>query len=116
MEEFFKELAAHVEWVGQSSAKDIAVLGENTGAAVTALRAVRAKVEDYFARCRLAAFDARAIGALNRAETDYLDVAAKDLKITAEEVAGFPLARIAPSSCPCTAQKNARSRKTSGAR
>ncbi|MEJ1973382.1 MAG: hypothetical protein WDM96_13255 [Lacunisphaera sp.] len=30
----------------------------------------------------------------NRAETEYLVIAAKDLKITAEEVAGFPLARI----------------------
>ena len=59
-----------------------------------ALKAVRAKVEDYFARCRLAAFDARAIAALNRQESEYLAIAAKDLKITADEVAGFPLARI----------------------
>jgi hypothetical protein len=97
VDEFFKELAAHVDWVGKSSAKEIAVLGEQTDAAVAAIRAVRAKVEDYFARCRLAAFDARAIGALNRAEADYLAVAAKDLKLGAEEVAGFPLARIAPA-------------------
>ncbi|MBI2513610.1 MAG: hypothetical protein HYV96_16720 [Opitutae bacterium] len=97
IDEFFAQLSAYVDWVGQSSAKDIAVLGEQTDAAVAALRAVRAKVEDYFARCRLAAFDARAIGALNRAEADYLAVAAKDLKVTAEEVAGFPLARIAPA-------------------
>ena len=56
--------------------------------------AVRPKVEDYFARCRLAAFDARALGALNRSEGEYLAIAAKDLKVTTEEVAGFPLARI----------------------
>ncbi len=65
-----------------------------TAAACNALRAVRAKVDDYFARCRLAAFDSRAVAALNRAETEYLAIAAKDLKITADEVAGFPLARI----------------------
>lgn len=97
VDEFFNELAAYVDWVGKSSAKEIAVLGEHTDAAVSAIRAVRPKVEDYFARCRLAAFDARAIGALNRAEADYLAVAAKDLKLGAEEVAGFPLARIAPA-------------------
>jgi hypothetical protein len=97
VDEFFAELAAYVDWVGKSSAKEIAVLGEHTDAAVAAIRAVRPKVEDYFARCRLAAFDARAIGALNRAEADYLAVAAKDLKLGAEEVAGFPLARIAPA-------------------
>jgi hypothetical protein len=58
--------------------------------------AVRAKVDDYFARCRLANFDSRALSALNRSETEYLTFAARDLKITSEEVAGFPLARIEP--------------------
>lgn len=91
---FFSELAAYAAWVEQSSAKDIAVLGDATDAAVAALKAVRPKAEDYFGRCRLAAFDSRATAALNRAESEYLTIAAKDLKITAEEVAGFPLARI----------------------
>ena len=93
-ETFFTELAAYVAWVDKSSAKDIAVLGAGTAPAVAAIRAIRAKADDYFARCRLAAFDSRAIAALNRQETEYLAIAAKDLKITAEEVAGFPLARI----------------------
>lgn len=91
---FFADLAAYVAWIGQSSAKDIAVLGEATDAAVAALRAVRAKVDDYFGRCRLAAFDARATRALNRAEDEYLALVAKVMKITADEVAGFPLSRI----------------------
>jgi hypothetical protein len=91
---FFTQLGAYAAWVEQSSAKDIAVLGDATDAAVAALKAVRAKVEDYFARSRLAAFDARSIAALNRQESEYLAIAAKDMNITAAEVAGFPLARI----------------------
>jgi hypothetical protein len=91
---FFGDLAAYVAWVEQSATKDIAVLGDATDAACTAIKAVRPKVEDYFARSRLAAFDGRALAALNRSETEYLTLAAKDLKISAEEVAGFPLARI----------------------
>lgn len=91
---FFDQLAAYSAWVGLSASKDIAVLGEATDAAVAALKAVRGKVEDYFGRCRLAAFDARATAALNRAEGEYLGIAAKDMKITADEVAGFPLSRI----------------------
>ncbi len=91
---FFGELAAYAAWVGHSAIKDIAVLGEATDAAVAALKAVRPKVEDFFGRCRLAAFDSRAAAALNRAESEYLAIAAKDLKITADEVSGFPLARI----------------------
>ena len=91
---FFADLNSYVTWVQQSSSKDIAVLGDATEGACAALRAVRAKVEDYFGRCRLAAFDARATVALNRAESEYLAIAAKDLAITASEVAGFPLARV----------------------
>lgn len=91
---FFDELKSYAEWLEKSAAKDIAVLGEATGAAVSALKAIRAKADDYFARCRLAAFDPRAVKALNRSEDEYLKVAAADMKLTAEEVAGFPLARI----------------------
>src|SRR6478736_4989583 len=94
VDKFFGDLNNYVQWTAQSAVKDIAVLGDATAAAVAAVQAVRAKVDDYFARCRLAAFDSRATAALKRAESEYLVIAAKDLKITAEEVAGFPLARI----------------------
>ncbi len=94
VEAFFAQLTDYLAWVEKGTAKEIAVLGDGTAAAGAALIAVRAKVEDYFARCRLAAFDARAIAALNRQESDYLAIAAKDMKITAEEVMSFPLARV----------------------
>jgi hypothetical protein len=91
---FFAELAAYAAWIGQNAGKEIAVLGAATDGACAAIRAVRTKVDDYFARCRLAAFDSRALSALNRQESEYVAIAAKDLKTSAEEVAGFPLARI----------------------
>lgn len=94
VESFYAELQAYVTWVEQSASKDIAVLGDATDAAVSALKAVRAKVEDYFARCRLAAFDARAVAALNREESAYLAIAAKDMAITTGEVASLPLSRV----------------------
>jgi hypothetical protein len=94
IEKFFKEIADYADWVEKSAAQNVAVLGVETEAAVHALKTVRPKIDDFFGRCRLAAFDARAIAALNRSETEYLAVAAKDLNITAGEVAGFPLARI----------------------
>jgi len=91
---FYKDLAAYLAWTEQPVATGISVLGEGTADAFAALKTVRAKVDDYFARCRLAAFDARAIAALNRSETDYLEFAAKDMKITSDEVSGFPLCTI----------------------
>ena len=98
LDHFFAELQAYIAWLDQAQgqAATILPLGEATAAAFGACAAVAVKVDDYFARCRLAAYDARAQAALNRQEVEYLAIAAKDLSITVEEVAGFPLARIAP--------------------
>ncbi len=98
VETFFAELQAYAAWLERAKATpEVLPLGEKTATAAGALRAVKAKLDDYFARCRLAAFDARALQALNREEKEYLALAAKDLSITAEEVASFPLARIEAS-------------------
>ena len=93
---FFADARAFSDWhaKAQADAAGIRPLGDATAAAHGTYTAVKAKVDDFFARCRLAAFDARALAALNRQEAEYLAVAAKDMSITAAEVAGFPLARI----------------------
>jgi len=104
---FYKDLTTYNAWLAQAATSDLSVLGEGTDAAFEAIKAVRAKVDDYFARCRLAGFDARALTALNRSEADYLAVAAKDMKITVDEVSGFPLATIAANKpLPLTANVN----------
>ena len=95
VDKFFAELAAFVAWTEKGTSPDVLPFGTGTAAAHAAVEAVRAKVDDYFARCRLAAFDSRALGALNRAESDYAALAAKDMKGNSEEVAGFPLAAVA---------------------
>lgn len=94
-DQFFTEAEAYANWQTKAEADaSILPLGADTGAALAVHKTVKAKIDDYFARCRLAAFDNRALTALNRQETEYLTLAAKDLSITAEEVSGFPLARI----------------------
>lgn len=95
---FFTEVETYLKWIDATAEKDLPELGSATGAACVALKAVHAKVDDYFGRCRLAAFDPRAVAALNRQESEYLAIAARNLTITAEEIAGFPLARIAPDA------------------
>ncbi|MCX8089657.1 MAG: hypothetical protein N3I86_01785 [Verrucomicrobiae bacterium] len=98
VEAFFTECAAFDAWMKQAEAdaKTILPLGEATAAASAAVRAIKSKLDDYFGRCRLAAYDPRALTALNRREEEYLAVAARDLSITVAEIAGFPLAPIAP--------------------
>lgn len=94
---FFEHAQAVMAW-NSGATPELLVLGEKTASATDSLLAVRAKVDDYFARCRLAAFDARALAALNRKEEEYLSIAAEDLSVTAEEVEGFPLSRVGESS------------------
>ncbi len=94
---FFKEVESYLSWVEATLSKNIPELGESTAVACRALAAVRPKIEDFFARCRLAAFDGRATAALNRQETEFLAIAARDLTITSAEVASFPLARVDPA-------------------
>jgi hypothetical protein len=94
---FFAECAAFDAWMKQSEddAANILPAGPATIAAAAAVKAIKGKVDDYFGRCRLAAFDPRAVALLNRKEEEYLAVAAKDLSISAAEIADFPLAQVA---------------------
>ncbi len=95
VDQFFAEAQTYSDWWKRAEGDaTILPLGEHTAAAATAVKRVKAKVDDYFTRCRLAAFDARAIGALNREEKEYLAFAAKDLTLAAAEIAGLPLARV----------------------
>jgi hypothetical protein len=96
-ETFFTECKALDDWhrKAEADAANIRPLGDATAAAAGAVRAIRPKVDDYFGRCRLAAFDPRAVALLNRKEEEYLLLTAQDLSITAAEVAGFPLAQVA---------------------
>ena len=89
---FFADCTAFTAW----AAGDTAPLGANTAAALAAVKAVRVKVEDFFARCRLAAFDARATAIVNRTEADFAAFAAKELASSSAEIAQFPLARVEP--------------------
>ena len=96
LDQFFAEAQTLSDWAAKGEAdKSLTPLGfEATSAASAAIKAVKVKVDDFFARCRLAAFDPRALAAVNRNEAEYLAVAAKDMTITAAEIAGFPLAKI----------------------
>jgi hypothetical protein len=94
---FFAACAAFDQWMKQAeeNPRSILPVGGNTAAAAAAVQAIKPKVDDYFGRCRVAAFDPRALDILNRAKEEYTPVAAHQLTIDAAELAGFPLAQIA---------------------
>ena len=94
---FFDELRKFVAWWDEGNRTDGAMpLGAATPAAWHAVEAVRARVNDYFARCGLAALDPRGAAALNRSEAEWAALAAKDLAAAGAEVAAFPIARVEP--------------------
>ncbi len=94
IEAFYAACAGYDAWLrtGEEHAALLLPLGAATGEAHAAFLRVRPKIEDYFGRCRLAAFDARAQAAVQREESAYVAAAAKDLTINVDEIACFPLA------------------------
>lgn len=96
VDQFFADLQAYSDWWKQAedSAPTALPLGNATPSAAETLNGVRAKVDDYFTRCRLAEFDARAVAVLNRSQEDLAALASKDLSASGAEVASFPLARV----------------------
>ncbi len=96
-ETFFRALDAYLAWWDEALAQpDILPLGERTLAAVEAVQKLSTKIDDYFFRCRLAAFDPVAGTALNADDKDFAAVADSDLSAGTAAVAAFPLARVEP--------------------
>jgi hypothetical protein len=91
---FFAAAAAYLAWIQCADAK-VLPLGDKTAGAVAAMVAVRGKLDDYFMRCRMSSFDARAAGALSRTDGDFAALASQDLTDTLPAIASFPLSAIA---------------------
>ena len=95
---FFAAVAARLAWLNQAAA-DPAILpvGDKTAAAAAATAAVRAKLDDYFTRCRMAAFDPRTAQALSHIAGDLTDLAGQTLTDDFPALAALPLSKIEPA-------------------
>jgi hypothetical protein len=95
VDQFFAAAAAYSDWWKKAEGDaTVLPLGLNTEVAAAAVKAVKAKVDDYFARGRLAAFDPRSVNALNRDEKEYAALGAKDLTSNHADIASLPLAQV----------------------
>jgi hypothetical protein len=106
-ETFFADLRAIQQWRADAKEQegDIFFLGADTDAAAEAFRAVEAKVDDFFLRCSLAAYDGDIAGALRRKEEESVVDAdaspAERQERLAERLEALPLAACgADSSLP----------------
>ncbi len=92
---FFEAAEAYAAWAGKADEDaDLNPVAGESGRAADAVAAVAAKLDDWFTRCALAAFDARAAGPLNRSEEDWAGLAGHLLSPESPELADFPLAAV----------------------
>jgi hypothetical protein len=92
IERFYTEAKAIAEWWEAVGKPETHPFGADTAARYELFRPLKPKVEDYFQRCRLAAYDGRSAALLGPAEADYQKLAVTTLRGDTEAVAGFPLA------------------------
>ena len=90
---FFDSAREYLAWWDEAQAKadTILPLGPKTGAAAELVRSIGPKVDDFFARSALAAFDPKARESLNPTLTTYESLALHNVA-TATELESFPLA------------------------
>jgi len=91
---FFADVDRRAAWLARGADPALAPLGAGTAAASAALAAVRAKIEDYFVRCQVAAYDPRGADALAGQEAALAALAQRSLTGTDPELEKLPLARI----------------------
>ena len=95
-DKFFTAVDERVAWARRGT-EALTPLGPATAAASDALRAVHAKLEDYFTRCRIAAFDPRGATALGGRDDELVALANHSLSPVDDELARLPLAKIDPA-------------------
>ncbi|MBK7354322.1 MAG: hypothetical protein IPJ05_13120 [Nitrosomonas sp.] len=96
VEQFFIEARAYSGWWqdAERDAANVLPLGENTEAAKVAFDLVKAKIDDYFTRCKLAEFDQKASDPLNPSLLNYEALTNTNLSSTTEQLAALPIAKI----------------------
>jgi hypothetical protein len=95
IDQFFAEAARTEAWAATADGDQaMRVLGDGTAAAADALAAVEGKIEDYYARCRLASLDDKVAASVGPQDADLAAMAAHLLSPAHAEVARLPVARI----------------------
>ncbi len=98
IETFYKESSDFSTWHSRAELDRSGVLpyGDATAAAFDAFVALKPKAEDYYMRCRLAAFDSESAAVLNVLNSQYEEIRTKNIATCIETISGLPLSRIEP--------------------
>lgn len=95
IDEFYKELADFAEWKKiAADNKDVLAYGDKTDAALKAYEAVKQKIEDYFVRCKMVAFNKDTYSAMEISLEEIAKISGDNLSEKIAELAKYPIARI----------------------
>jgi hypothetical protein len=103
LDSFIAELKTYEAWWSQGESDSaegevIFPLGDATPEAFKHLLAVENKIDDFFARCQLAAFDTRAEEPLNHDVSLYKTIATEDFSTSRKDIEQLPLAKVSGTS------------------
>ena len=94
--EFFEACQAYSNWqsYAENNRKQVFPFAENTSLACDLLQELESKVDDYFLRCKLAAFHPEATSVLNALVDRMQLISDKDLSSCLDEISNYPLSHI----------------------
>ncbi len=93
--QFFAQAATALAWRDAGEAVLAELPSDLDAHGIAAFQAIKDKVEDYFVRCQIAAFDGRSTLPLSRSVEDFAGLASMTLSAQSAELAAFPLASVA---------------------
>lgn len=96
IEEFYTNCADFSAWSkdGDDRKDSVFPYGENTEAALNAYNALKEKIDDYFLRCKLIAFNNESTAALDVSVARFEAISDKNLTSCIDEISTYPLARV----------------------
>ena len=97
-DQFFAEVDARASWLTRGKEANLSALADKTPGALAAYGAVRAKIDDYFMRCQITAFDARGAATLGGQDAELLALAGHALTADDAQLADLPLSKIDPAA------------------
>lgn len=97
LDTFVAAAQGYLDWQaqGESQAASLLPFGDKTAEAFALFSRLRAKIDDYFLRCRLAEFDPASAETLNSLQARIANISGSDIAQKMDEIATFPVAKIA---------------------
>ncbi len=97
LDSFYAACPDYKPWK-DAGTSDLFVFGDSTADALDACNAIKAKVADYFMRCKLAAFNTESAAALDISAERIGQISAKALDTCNDEISAYPIARVTGKS------------------